>query len=38
LDKSTYDRVVSRWNELGLPGKPPEITVFENKNNPQKVT
>jgi 4-hydroxy-3-polyprenylbenzoate decarboxylase len=29
LDKGTYDRVVSRWNELGLPGKPPEITVFE---------
>jgi UbiD family decarboxylase len=32
LDKTTYDRVVSRWNELGLSGKPPEITVFETEN------
>jgi len=25
LDKNTYDRVVARWQELGLSGKPPEI-------------
>jgi 4-hydroxy-3-polyprenylbenzoate decarboxylase len=33
LDKATYDRVVSRWNELGLIGKPPEIGVFEEKTS-----
>jgi hypothetical protein len=37
LDKSTYDRVVSRWNELGFSGKPPEITVFEDKTSSQKL-
>jgi hypothetical protein len=31
LDKATYRRVVSRWNELGLSGEPPEVTVFENR-------
>jgi hypothetical protein len=29
--------VVSRWNELGLPDKPPEITVFEDKAVSEKV-
>src|ERR1700746_2120128 len=29
LAKTPYEQVVARWNELGLPGKPPEITVFE---------
>ena len=31
LDKSTYDRVVARWNELGFDGKPPVVSVFEDK-------
>jgi hypothetical protein len=30
LDKATYEQVVSRWHELGLSGKPPEISVFED--------
>ena len=38
LDKKTYERVVSRWSELGLPGKPPEVTVFEEKSSPQGIT
>lgn len=29
LRKSTYDRVVGRWKELGMPGEPPEISFFE---------
>jgi 3-polyprenyl-4-hydroxybenzoate decarboxylase len=31
LDKKTYDQVVSRWKELDLPGKPPEVMVFEER-------
>jgi hypothetical protein len=27
----TYDKVVSRWKELDLPGNPPEIIVFEER-------
>jgi hypothetical protein len=38
LDKKTYERVVARWSELGLPGKPPEVTVFEEKSSPQGMT
>jgi hypothetical protein len=30
LDKATYQQVVSRWQELGLSGRPPEISVFED--------
>ena len=33
LDKKMYDNVVSRWQELGLTGKAPEITVFEDKTS-----
>ncbi len=33
LDRKTYERVVSRWAELGLPGKPPEIRVFEERSS-----
>jgi UbiD family decarboxylase len=28
IRKSTYDRVSSRWNELGLPGAPPVLSHF----------
>jgi 4-hydroxy-3-polyprenylbenzoate decarboxylase len=38
LDKKTYDRVVSRWEELGFSGKPPEIRVFEDKTSAKDVT
>ena len=37
LDKKTYERVVSRWSELGLAGKPPEIRVFEEKRSPEGI-
>jgi hypothetical protein len=33
LDRATYDRVVSRWGELGFAGTPPEIRVFEDKTS-----
>jgi len=29
LNEKTYNRVVSRWSELGLPGEPPKVTTFE---------
>ncbi len=29
LAKSTYDNVVSRWQELGLDGQPPRVETFE---------
>ena len=29
LRKEVYDRVASRWDELGLPGKTPEVRAFE---------
>jgi len=29
LAKEVYGKVSSRWEEFGLPGKPPEINVFE---------
>jgi 4-hydroxy-3-polyprenylbenzoate decarboxylase len=38
LDKAMYDNVVSRWNELGFAGKPPEIKVFEDKKSGKDIT
>ena len=38
LSKATYDGVVARWNELGLPGKPPAITVFEDETSGGAIT
>ena len=38
LDKATYEQVVARWQELGLSGKPPEITVFEDKTSAKDMT
>jgi hypothetical protein len=29
--------VVARWQELGLAGKPPEITVFEDETFPERI-
>jgi hypothetical protein len=30
LSKPVYERVVSRWEELGFEGRPPAITTFED--------
>jgi 4-hydroxy-3-polyprenylbenzoate decarboxylase len=38
LSKSAYDNVVARWQELGLSGTPPVITVFEDETSPAGVT
>jgi len=31
LRKSTYDKVAARWEELGLPGKAPQVRAFESE-------
>jgi 4-hydroxy-3-polyprenylbenzoate decarboxylase len=38
LSKSTYEQVVARWQELGLSGTPPVISVFEDEKSPASVT
>jgi UbiD family decarboxylase len=38
LSKDAYDKVVGRWQELGLSGKPPEISVFEDEKFPESIT
>jgi hypothetical protein len=38
LDRKTYEKVVSRWQELGLSGTPPEISVFEDKTSAKDMT
>ena len=37
LDKDMYDNVVARWSELGLSGKPPAISVFEDKDSAKDI-
>ena len=37
LSKETYEKVVSRWQELGLSGQAPVISVFEDANGPGKI-
>jgi 4-hydroxy-3-polyprenylbenzoate decarboxylase len=37
LSKEAYDTVVSRWQELGLAGTPPAISVFEDSAFPQSI-
>lgn len=32
LRREIYDRVTSRWRELGLPGKVPEVRAFEQES------
>jgi hypothetical protein len=29
---------VARWQELGLSGTPPVISVFEDEKSPEKIT
>ena len=38
LSKEAYDNVVARWQELGLAGTPPVISVFEDAKSPGSVT
>ena len=33
LAKGACDNVVARSQELGLPGKPPAVTIFEDENS-----
>jgi hypothetical protein len=37
LSKHTYENVVARWQELGLSGTPPAITVFEDETRPPPI-
>jgi len=37
LSKATYDKVVSRWQELGLSGKAPDVSVFEDDQVPAHI-
>ncbi len=37
LSKEAYDKVVARWSELGLEGKPPVMTVFEDGAFPERL-
>jgi hypothetical protein len=38
LSKDAYERVVGRWQELGLAGEPPVVTIFEDENSSRSVT
>jgi hypothetical protein len=38
LSKAAYESVVARWQELGLNGTPPAISVFEDERFPEKIT
>jgi hypothetical protein len=33
LSKEAYEKVVARWQELGLSGSPPVISVFEDEKS-----
>ncbi len=37
LSKQAYDNVVARWQELGLSGTPPVVSVFEDEAFPQDI-
>jgi len=37
LDKDTYEQVVARWQELGFAGKPPVVSIFEDKSQSAKI-
>ena len=38
LSEEAYNNVVGRWQELGLDGKPPLVTIFEEDKYPDKIT
>ena len=37
LRKRVYDKVATRWTELGLPGRAPTVLAFEPEDEPKKV-
>jgi hypothetical protein len=37
LSKDAYENVVARWQELGLSGTPPVISVFEDETSSESV-
>jgi hypothetical protein len=37
LSKATYEQVVSRWQELGLSGTPPVVSIFEDEKLPTSI-
>ena len=36
LSKAAYDNVVARWQELGLSGQPPVVSVFEDETSSRR--
>jgi hypothetical protein len=38
LSRQAYENVVARWQELGLSGTPPAISVFEDEKTPESVS
>jgi UbiD family decarboxylase len=37
LSKAAYDNVVNRWQEFGLSGKAPAVSVFEEEQFPERI-
>jgi UbiD family decarboxylase len=37
LSRSAYETVVRRWQELGLSGTPPAISIFEEETYPERI-
>jgi 3-polyprenyl-4-hydroxybenzoate decarboxylase len=38
LSKDAYEKVVGRWQELGLSGAPPVVSIFEDEGSSGSVT
>jgi 3-polyprenyl-4-hydroxybenzoate decarboxylase len=38
LSKAAYENVVRRWQELGLSGTPPVVSIFEDERIPDNIT
>jgi 3-polyprenyl-4-hydroxybenzoate decarboxylase len=38
LSKAAYEKVVARWQELGLAGAPPVVTIFEDEKSPGSIS
>ena len=37
LSKAAYDNVVNRWQEFGLSGKAPAVSVFEEEQFRERI-
>ncbi|MBT4671529.1 MAG: UbiD family decarboxylase, partial [Rhodospirillaceae bacterium] len=37
LSKAAYENVVARWEEYGMDGEPPRMTVFEDAEFKEKI-